>query len=63
MYEILNRTEEVTDISKRKKMREKKENMEGNGHERVILVVNKSTSYVRREQLIRKKLNALALFK
>lgn len=44
-------------------MREKKENMEGNGHERVIVVVKKSTSYVRREQLIRKKLNALALFK
>lgn len=63
MSEIVNRTEEVTDISRRKKMREKKENTEGNGHERVILVVNKSTSYVRREQLIRKKLNASALFK
>lgn len=61
LYEIVNRTEEVTDIGRREKKWEKKENMEGNGHERVILVLNKSTSYVRREQLIRKELNALAL--
>lgn len=39
---------------KGEKTREKKENMEGNGNERVILVVKESTSYVRREQLIRK---------